>query len=162
MTQTGADFTTVFSTGTYSSSLVRLYYYKNPPTGTVSIGETCTVNGSFYSTIWIALSGVKSSSYFGTLNYNLQTTTAQSVQATNAVAGDLMIGAVIASKDAGWTTALVSSSGSGQTSKYFGVPDGKSVIALDIKTATSATETMGWTLTTSQKAIALSIPIKPA
>ena len=153
MSQTGSDITS-FETAT--PTLARLYYYKAVGTGNITVGNP-TMAATYQGCMFIALSGVAASSYLGTLNSSIVTGTAQSVNCTDAIPGDLVIGFNISSD----TPTSLSGSGSGQTNRINSTVTGHLSIS-DTKLASGAAETMSWTLLASRKAISISIPVRPA
>lgn len=162
MTQTGSTIpaTPTWANNSYTNTQTKMYYYKGVGTGSLAITSVNTTTGAVM-TAFVALSGVNASSYLGTMNYLINTTTSPSVNTTDAVPGDLVLGFFFDMESPIATTGLVSSRGAGQTN--IGAAAGSKVVSIvDTKTATAAAETMSWGLTSSKKCLSVSIPIRPA
>lgn len=151
MTYVGS-FASNFSS-TYANSNSFLYYYKAVGTGTVSVAAAVNAN-VFSTTQFIALSGVVSASYLGTTNQTVITNSTISLNCTDAVPGD---GVISFSRS---DSNLPNSHGAGQTTAYTSTATGN--YSIDIKTATSTTETMTLGYISSVKSALITIPIRPA
>jgi len=159
MTQSGSDIASWANRP--RSSTARLFYYKGVGTGSITVNAGTTGYFSEMGCLFIALSGVHASAYIGTIAENILTGTAQSVNCTDAVAGDLVVGFCIS----GDTTAppAWAGSGAGQTNRLNSSPVAThECVIIDTDIATGATETMSWTFSLSKKGLSVSIPVHPA
>jgi hypothetical protein len=161
MSTYGAEITGWHNNGNYSYA--RMYYYDAPATGIVSCtGADFVFTGYGVGvTIFIALNGVKS---LRTLVSSILTTETPSVNCSDAVAGDLVVGIIAIGDNASLSIDNITAIGTGQTSRERTAKNtGGYWILSDAETkdATIETEVLSWTQDDNRKCLMLAVPVEP-
>jgi len=161
MTITGSPITG-YHNDTFTYSYADVYYLKDPGTGSQTVTGGNTGFSDYFVTFFIALSGVATSSYIGTMNSAQITGTAQSVNCSDAIPGDTAVYFMLNAGNPGAATGTISAHGSGQTNQLAAAVGSYVLGSIDTKPATAANETTAITLSGSRKSLNISIPVRPA
>jgi hypothetical protein len=160
MTQVGSGQT--WADTNAAANEIRVYKYLAPGTGSLTV-TTPNISGNQQQfALFVSMSGVNQTTPTGTVNGNTITGASPSVNCTDALPGDLVLGMNGEARNSQYTSLAWTGSGANQTNRIAGTASTYAGGILDSKPATSATETMSWTVNQSIVSKSVSIPIKPA